>query len=98
GLVYLFEDPLAGRDIGATRIGQSELAAGAGEKPRLQMGLQIRNLAAHGGERNPEAPAGRRKAAGLNRGDEDGHRFQAIHAAFRILEGYTPFLPNYLNA
>jgi hypothetical protein len=46
--------------------------------------FEIRHLTADGGERFAEPPSGTGKAPSLDRRDEDGHGFQAVHERFLL--------------
>jgi hypothetical protein len=54
GFIDVFEDPLAGRDVGTPSIGKRKAAARSINEPRSQMCLEFRDLAADGCEQHPE--------------------------------------------
>jgi len=59
GLVDLLQDLAARVQVVAARIGQHELAGRARDQARLEVRLQVGELAAHSGQRHVQAPAGR---------------------------------------
>ena len=67
GFAHVLKDALARRDIGSSRVGQTELPARPVEEPRLEMRLKVRNLAADGRERQCRAAAPQPKGCPLRR-------------------------------
>ena len=81
GFVDLLQDLTARVQVVATRIGQHELARRARDEARLEVRLQVRELAADGGQRHVQAPPGRRQAAPIDDGGKQGHGFKAVHCS-----------------
>ena len=71
GLVHLFQYDPARLDIGAPGIGQRDMAARADQEARVQMRLEIGNLAAHRGKRHAKTARGGRQASGFNGCEEE---------------------------
>ena len=78
GFSHVLKNAAAGRDIRSARVGQRDLPTRPGEKPRLEVRLELRDLAADGRERCVE-PARRRRRALRFDGHQDRHQFKAIH-------------------
>jgi len=78
-LVDLLEDLPARRDVVAARVGERELARRAREQARLEMGFEVRELAAHGSEGDLQPAPGAGQAAGVYDGNKDAHGVEAVH-------------------
>jgi hypothetical protein len=87
GLLDLLEDAPARRGVGLARVRERDPARRAVQQPRVQVRLQLRDAPAHRGQRRPELPGGGGKAAGPDDREQGRHRLEAVHAAFRFLEG-----------
>jgi len=82
----VFQNPLAGDDIGLAGVCQRQLAAGPNEQPCSQMRFQVRDFSTDGGEGRTQDAGSRRQASGVRDRQKHLHRLQAVHIASTFRE------------
>src|SRR5690606_16414371 len=91
GFVAFFDQALAARQKGVSRLGQRDAPRGAVEQAGLQPLFETRHLAADVGGRYPQLFGGAHEAATLGNGDELVETFPAIHIGFLLRASDYPW-------